>query len=364
MTAGAEDDFFGFWGEVEVGFGVPAPQNPLSIGFRLALALPHLLVVVVLGAISVVLAVVGWFAALKLGRLPRSIAVYQMRWLGYLTRVSSYVFLLVDDYPPFSLTPAAYPVRVEIVAAQLSGPAVFFRWVLLIPTFVIWVVAITGLVLVSPIVWILTLANKQTPPLSCFSSIAAVIRYQTRFVAYAVLVTDEYPGRLFGDDDDMGGELRLPLSGDAKSVLIPILIVGAIASSLGAVRLAIGGDPGQAAYGRLEAASVVFEQSVSACPAGPNRLRCLEQAEGTWSAAWQRFGQDIVNGYVYPFSPQKHWAMHVVGASTAVAIALLDSARAKTEAAHAVAYEKVLRLIRRFDSILSGGQAGVSHPNV
>jgi hypothetical protein len=127
MATDVQDDFFGPWGEVEVGFGARARQSRVSLVLRLAFVLPHLLVLVVLAAISVVLAVAGWFAALKLGRLPRPIAVFQMRWIAYLGRVSAYLFLLTDKYPPFSLTAAEYPVRVEIVPAELSTPAVLFR---------------------------------------------------------------------------------------------------------------------------------------------------------------------------------------------------------------------------------------------
>src|SRR6478672_469951 len=273
MTTDAQDEFFALWGDVEVGFGAPARQSHVSVALRLILALPHLLVLVVLAAVSVVLAVVGWFAALKLGRLPRPIAVYQMRWLAYLARVLAYLFMLVEDYPPFSLTETEYPVRVEIIAAQLSTPLVLFRLVLLVPTFVVALVSITGLVVVSPIIWIITFATGEMPS-PCFASTAAVIRYQTRYVAYAVMVTDEYPGRLFGDGPDSGNELRLVLSSDAKSVLIPMLIFGGIATSLVAIRIWIGGDPGKAALSRLEAASTVFKHSVSRCPGGPERFRC------------------------------------------------------------------------------------------
>jgi hypothetical protein len=140
------------------------------------------------------------------------------------------------------------------------------------------------------------------------------------------------------------------LSSDAKSVLIPILIVGAIATSLGAVRPYIGGDPGKAALGRLEAAPTVFKRSVSRCPARPDRFRCYEQAEGTWSAAWERYSSDIADGY--PYASRKSRAVAAIGASTAVALALFDSSRAKTESAHLVAYEKVQKLIGRFETVL------------
>lgn len=361
MTAAAHDDFFSdYWENVKVGFGPRAPQNRVSVGLRLGFVLPHLLVLVVLTAVSVVLAVVGWAAALKLGRLPRPIAVYQMRWVAYYARVNAYLFLLGDDYPPFSLTVADYPVRVEIVASRLSGPAVLFRLVLLVPAFVISVVSLTGLVLISPIVWVMTLFSRQMPP-PFFTATAAVIRYHTRAIAYAVMVTAEYPQQLFGDRDGeaLGDELRLAISPEAKRLLIAVLIVGSLASSLGAARLVIGGDPGEAALNRLEAGSVVFKRSVSRCPDGPDRFHCLEQAERTWSGAWDQYTRDINSGYVFPFSPQKRQAVRVIDASSPVIFALLDSSRAKTASAHVVAYENVLKLIRHFDTVLRRSRLGV-----
>jgi hypothetical protein len=246
-------------------------------------------------------------------------------------------------------------------------PLVFFRLVLLIPVFFISVVSITGLLLFSPIIWVMTLFARRMPS-QFFAATAAVIRYETRAAAYAVMVTDEYPGRLFGDAENSEPELRLVLSGEAKRLLIVILVVGAFASSLGAAKLVIviAGDPGEAALSRLEAASVVFRRSVSRCPDGPERFRCLEQAEGTWSGAWNRYVGDIGNGYLSRYfpSPQKWKAMRAIDAASPVVFALLDSSRAKTESAHLVAYGKVLKLIRHFDAVLRRWRVGAPSPHL
>ena len=352
MATEAVDDFFDFyWAEVEVGFGARVPQNRLSVALRPVLALPHLLVLVVLAAVSVLLAIAGWFAALKLGRLPRPIADYQMRWIAYSARVSAYVFFVLDDYPPFSLTAVDYPVKVDIRASRLSGLAVFFRFVLLIPAFVVWVVSLTGLVLFSPIIWISTLINGKMPE-DFFGSAAAVIRYQTRFVAYAVMVTGEYPQRLFGDHESSESELPLRLPSNTKSLLIVIVIFGAIGSSVGAFWLVLPGNPSAAALKRLDDATAVFKRATSRCPAGPERFRCYERAESTWSTAWQRYGSDIAGGLY--LLDRKGRGEAAIGASTEVWIALFEASRAKTESAHQVAYERVLKLVMRFDAIAAG----------
>ena len=68
------------------------------------LALPHYVVLVVLGLLALVAVIIAWFAILFTGRYPRGLfdfVVGVMRW-GY--RVCGYMLWLVTDrYPPFSL---------------------------------------------------------------------------------------------------------------------------------------------------------------------------------------------------------------------------------------------------------------------
>ena len=78
-------------------------RNRLTVGFRLILAIPQLIVVAVLGIAALVVWVIAFFAVLFTGRWPeglRSFVVGVMRWS---TRVGAYVLLLTDEYPPFSL---------------------------------------------------------------------------------------------------------------------------------------------------------------------------------------------------------------------------------------------------------------------
>jgi hypothetical protein len=69
------------------------------------LALPHYVVLFVLGIAVVVVTIIAWFAILFTGQYPRGMFAFVVgvqRW-GY--RVSGYAFLLTTDrYPPFSLT--------------------------------------------------------------------------------------------------------------------------------------------------------------------------------------------------------------------------------------------------------------------
>jgi len=68
------------------------------------LAIPHYVVLVVLGIIAILAVVIAWFAILFTGRYPRVLFDYVVGVGRWSLRVEAYAFLLVTDrYPPFSL---------------------------------------------------------------------------------------------------------------------------------------------------------------------------------------------------------------------------------------------------------------------
>jgi hypothetical protein len=68
------------------------------------LAIPHYIVLAVLGVIAVIAIIIAWFAILFTGRYPRSLFNYVVGFGRWVLRVQAYAFLLVtDQYPPFSL---------------------------------------------------------------------------------------------------------------------------------------------------------------------------------------------------------------------------------------------------------------------
>lgn len=68
------------------------------------LAVPHYIVLAILGALCVPTVIVAWFCILLTGRYPRSLFEFVVGTCRWLLRVGAYAFLLViDRYPPFSL---------------------------------------------------------------------------------------------------------------------------------------------------------------------------------------------------------------------------------------------------------------------
>jgi len=69
------------------------------------LAIPHVIVLALLGIATLVVTVVAWFAILFTGTYPRSLFDFTVSVQRYGLRVSAYVLYLVTDrYPPFSLS--------------------------------------------------------------------------------------------------------------------------------------------------------------------------------------------------------------------------------------------------------------------
>jgi hypothetical protein len=75
-----------------------------SVGFRILLALPHLVMVWVLGIAWMMTSVFAWFAILLTGRYPRRLYEFAVGVLRWSTNVEAYLLLLHDEFPPFSLS--------------------------------------------------------------------------------------------------------------------------------------------------------------------------------------------------------------------------------------------------------------------
>ena len=113
-------------------------RNRLTVFFRLLLAIPHIVVVALWGFGAFLAVIVAWFAGVFTGRVPDGLHNFLASFLRYSTRVSAYVFLLADPWPPFSGQQGGYAIDVRTDPPQeQSRLTIGFRVILAIPALVL-----------------------------------------------------------------------------------------------------------------------------------------------------------------------------------------------------------------------------------
>lgn len=179
--------------EGELFFDVAYPQrlNRGLIFIKWLLIIPHLLVLWALGIVTNVITFVAFFAILFTGLYPRGlwdISLSVMRW-GM--RVSVYLGLMRDEYPPFGDEP--YPIRFELrYPAHLSRWKIFVKWLLVIPHLIaLWVLGIISGV-ATVVAWFAILITGGYPR-TLFDFNGGVLRWSFRVSIYTALMSDEYP---------------------------------------------------------------------------------------------------------------------------------------------------------------------------
>jgi len=81
------------------------PRNLWSVGLRFIYAIPHLVVLFFLGIAWFITAVIAWFAILFTGAYPEGLYRFAVGYLRWTVRVETYLLLMRDEYPPFTLEP-------------------------------------------------------------------------------------------------------------------------------------------------------------------------------------------------------------------------------------------------------------------
>jgi Domain of unknown function (DUF4389) len=164
------------------------------------LAIPHLLVLNALNALSEAVAVISWFVIVFTGRLPEGLASAQHLAIRYQNRVTSYSAFLREEYPPFVFGTTAAdageypPVRTsfEPQYEDRNRVTVGFRLILVIPHVLVLVLLfVAALVCVIINVFAVLFTGHWIEGMRDF--VAGVIRWSTRVSAYLLLLTDEYP---------------------------------------------------------------------------------------------------------------------------------------------------------------------------
>lgn len=242
----AGNPYPGFVGEegeypIDVRFPEPAKQRRSSVFVRFLIALPALLLSSALGgsgggrygslnrsnratgsygggALIAACAILGWFASLVQGRMPKGLRDAAAYAIGYSAQAGAYLLLVTDRYPNADPTailegvdrPPEHPVRLVGDPHDLrrSRVTVFFRLLLAVPHW-IWLY-LWGIALVFALIanWFVTLF-RGTPsgPLHRFT--AAYVRQRLHVLAFVTLTANPFPG-FTGEHGRYPLDLELP----------------------------------------------------------------------------------------------------------------------------------------------------------
>jgi hypothetical protein len=96
---------------IDVTIAPPERQRRLGVLVRLVLAIPAFLVLWAYASVLLLVALLGWFAALVTGRMPRGLRDLGVAALRYHAQASGYVFLLTSRYPDSSPVLVGRPAR-------------------------------------------------------------------------------------------------------------------------------------------------------------------------------------------------------------------------------------------------------------
>jgi Domain of unknown function (DUF4389) len=178
------------------------PLNRLTTAFRVFLAIPVLLVLAILSgpgphiALAGVSLVFGPTVLLLLFRqkYPRWWFNFAIELLRFETRVTSYLFLLRDEYPSSDDEQAVHvDVPYPDARRDLNRWLPLVKWFLAIPHYIVLLFLYIAVVVVSIIAWFAILFTGQYPR-GLFDFVVGVKRWELRVAAYAfVLTTDRYP---------------------------------------------------------------------------------------------------------------------------------------------------------------------------
>jgi hypothetical protein len=168
-------------------------RSRLTVFFRLIIAIPHFIWLALWGIVAELLLIVVWVVAIFAGRAPDGLHGFLASFLRYMTRVSAYLLLLADPFPPFSGAPGGYPVDIAIApAAPQSRVTVIFRLILAIPALLLTYVFRLVNEIVAFLGWFYCLAtgemNEGMQNLSVW-----LLRYEIQTYAYLFLLTDRHP---------------------------------------------------------------------------------------------------------------------------------------------------------------------------
>ena len=182
----------------------PLRRSRLTVFFRLALAAPHIVWLLLWSVVAFPTAILNWVATLVRGRSPAAFHRFLSRWLRYGIHVSAFLYLVGNPFPGFTGRAGRYPIDVVLPQApqRQSRWTTGFRIFLAIPALVISSGLGGALAIVALLGWFASIFTGRMPG-GLRNLGAFALHYQAQLNAYVYLLTDRYPysGPVGGEPD-------------------------------------------------------------------------------------------------------------------------------------------------------------------
>lgn len=167
--------------------------------FGWLLAIPHLIVLYLVGIAAGICTIIAWFSGVIVGRIPVGLLGFIAGFHRYQLRVATYLLFLRGAYPSFNLNSEMTDPRTDPVVVVDFAPTekrnrltIFFRVLLAIPQMIVlWFIGIAMYVVIV-IAWFAVIILGRWPN-GLRSFVLGALRWQTRYSAYVSLLTDAYP---------------------------------------------------------------------------------------------------------------------------------------------------------------------------
>jgi hypothetical protein len=168
-------------------------RSRLTVFFRLALAIPHLVWLSLWGILALVTVVINWFAVLFTGIPAQWAHRFLAAYLRYQTHVFAFLYLVANPFPGFVGAAGSYPVELHVAErARQNRWTAFFRLVLAFPALLLAGVFSQVLLVVAVLGWFAGLFTGEMP-LGLRNLGAFALRYTAQAYGYVFLLTGAYP---------------------------------------------------------------------------------------------------------------------------------------------------------------------------
>jgi len=192
--------------------GSEGPHSPVRVDFvgtyeinrwrpllQWLIAIPHFLILWVLGVVAGVCLFVAFFTVLFTKTIPEQLFGIIVMTYRYSWRVSTYALWMREEYPPFDFTTAPADNRMDPPTllevddpGELMRWGPLYKWFLAIPHFVIiWFLGIGAFFAIVWAFFVVLFTGKY--PAGVRNYVVGLQRWTMRVQAYAGFLRDEYP---------------------------------------------------------------------------------------------------------------------------------------------------------------------------